>query len=292
MNFFKKKYYQLYLKFLQRFSKNDVLFCKTKYYYYNKRSLNLEQPVEFMEKIQWLKLYHYKEQLGNLVDKYEVRHFVESKIGASYLNPIIGIYNSVEDIDFENLPNQFVIKGTHGSGYNCIVNDKSKVNQNKLEHKLASFLKANYFNENREYIYKNVAPRLLVEEYISEFDSSQLIDYKFYTVHGVPKYVLVKVIENGKDKKCFYDLNWNKIYPDVISSDFLQTDISRPSNFNEMLEVVKKLSSDFIFVRVDLYSLQHKIIFGELTFFPTAGVKRFKIECFNKELGDTITLPL
>lgn len=279
------------MKFLQRFSKNDELFCKTKYYYYNKRVLNLEQPVEFMEKINWLKLYHYKEQFGNLVDKYEVRSFVESKIGASYLNPIIGIYNSVEEIDFKKLPNQFVIKGTHGSGYNCIVKDKKGVHEDKMKRKLASFLNENYFNENREYIYKNVTPRLLVEDYIFEFNSGELIDYKFYTIHGVPKYVLVKVTEKGKDKKCFYDLDWNKIYPDVLSSDFLQTEIVRPVNFDEMVEVVKKLATDFIFVRVDLYSVQNKIIFGELTFFPTAGVKRFKIERFNKELGDAITLP-
>jgi hypothetical protein len=226
-------------------------------------------------------LYHYKEQLGNLVDKYEVRSYVENKIGTSYLNPIIGIYDSVEAINFKSLPNQYVIKGTHGSGYNCIVKSKSAVSEDKIKRKLSSFLKENYFNENREYIYKNVTPRLIVEDYISELDSTQLIDYKFYTIHGVPKYVLVKVIENGKDKKCFYDLNWNKIYPDFISSDFLETEIAIPENFDEM-----------IFVRVDLYSVANKIIFGELTFFPTAGVKRFKIERFNKELGDAIQLPL
>ncbi|MCL9808473.1 ATP-grasp fold amidoligase family protein [Flavobacterium luminosum] len=244
-----------------------------------------------MEKIQWLKLYYYKEKFGNLVDKYEVRNFVESKIGASYLNPIIGVFNSVEVIDFKSLPKQFVIKGTHGSGYNIIVKDKNSINEKGIKKELYQFLNENYFFRNREYIYKEVPPRLIVENYISELDSDELIDYKFYTFHGVPKYVLVKKNENGKSKKCFYDLNWTKIYPDSISQDFLEEEIAKPENLDEMITVARKLASDFIFVRVDLYYVSSKIIFGELTFFPTAGMKRFKIEHFNKELGEAIILP-
>ena len=291
MKFLIRKYNQLLIKFLNKYSRDDVKITKAKYYCKNKVNINLDNPTEFMEKIQWLKLYHYTQNYGNFVDKYEARNYVETKIGSQYLNTIYGVFDAVDAINFKNLPNQFVLKGTHGSGYNVIVKDKNQINENKIIQQLNCFLRKNYYFENRESIYKNVKPRILVEKYISEVDCEGLIDYKFYCFHGVPKYVLVKVCLNGEDKKCYYDLNWNKIIPEQIPNDFLNSAIEKPSNFEEMLTIAAKLATDFIFIRVDLYSIAEKIIFGELTFFPTGGNKRISVERFNKEFGDLMHLP-
>lgn len=292
MIFFKRKYNQLIVSLLRKYSKDDIKFSKAKYFCCNNKDLNIEKPIEFMEKIQWLKLNKYTEDYGFLVDKYAVRNYVESKLGASYLNEIIGIYDLVEEINFEMLPSQFVLKGTHGSGYNIIVKDKKSIDFIITKKKLKTFVSKNYYNKNRELIYKNIPPRILIEKYISEVDCESLIDYKFYCFHGVPKYVLVKKNINKKNKKCFYDLEWNKILPNKIPCDYLDTEIEKPSNLKEMIQVATKLANELIFIRVDLYSINNKIVFGELTFFPTGGNKRLSIEKFNKEFGDLIDLPI
>jgi hypothetical protein len=290
-DFIRRKYNQTRVILLGRYSGDDTKVTKAKYFCKNKRALNLDDPQEFMEKIQWLKLYYYKEEYGRYVDKYDVRSYVETKIGNQYLNEIIGIYNTVDEIDFEKLPQQYAIKGTHGSGYNLIVKNAALINKVKERDKLTSFLKSNYYNKYRETIYKNVKPRLLIEKYISNCDES-LIDYKFYCFHGQPKYVLVKKIENGKEKKCFYDLNWKKIVSSEDDANCLKSEIMKPANFSEMLKVASNLSDQFIFIRVDLYSIDDKILFGELTFFPTGGLNRFSIEYLNLEMGSLIKLPV
>lgn len=290
-DFILRKYNQTRYNLLNKYSNDDVEITRAKYFCKNRRILNLESPEEFMEKIQWLKLYYYKEEYGQYVDKYGVRSFVESKVGKEYLNEIIGIYDTVQEIDFENLPHQYAIRGTHGSGYNVIVKNASLVNSSDVKNKIESFLKSNYYNKYRETIYKEVKPRLLIEKYISNSENG-LIDYKFYCFHGQPKYVLVKKVENGKEKKCFYDLNWKKIISNEDDANRLKSEIEKPANFNEMLKVAGILSDQFIFVRVDLYSINDKILFGELTFFPTGGHKRFPIDYLNLEMGNLIKLPV
>lgn len=291
-DFILRKYNQTRVILLDKYSNNDAKVTKAKYFCKNKRVLNLDNPQEFMEKIQWLKLYYYKEEYGQYVDKFDVRSFVETKIGKEYLNEIIGVYDTVEEIDFDNLPEKYAIKGTHGSGYNLIVKKASLSDNTDEKNKLKSFLKSNYYNKYREIIYKDVKPRLLIEKYISNCDQGNLIDYKFYCFHGQPKYVLVKKIENGKEKKCFYDLNWNKIISNDNDSNLLKSEIEKPVNFEEMLQVATVLSEKFIFIRVDLYSVENKILFGELTFFPTGGYKRFSTEYLNCEMGNLINLPV
>ncbi|WP_123955327.1 ATP-grasp fold amidoligase family protein [Flavobacterium cheongpyeongense] len=290
-DFILRKYNQTRVVLLNRYSNDDTKVTKAKYFSKNNRILNLETPKEFMEKIQWLKLYHYKEEYGQYVDKFDVRSFVETKIGKEYLNEIIGVYNTVDEIDFENLPKQYVIKGTHGSGYNLIVKNALLINKESERNKLSKFLRSNYYNKYRETIYKNIKPRLLIEKYISNCDEG-LIDYKFYCFHGQPKYILVKKVENGKEKKCFYNLNWKKIIINDSDENWLESEIQKPANFNEMLNIASVLSDQFIFIRVDLYSIDDKILFGELTFFPTGGHKRFPIECLNIEMGNLIKLPV
>jgi hypothetical protein len=291
MNFFKRNYCKLYIAFLKFIGGNDEKISILQYFRKNGIKPDLVNPKEFMEKTQWLKLYYYTESYGKFVDKYEVRSYVKHKVGEKYLNDIIGVYDSVSDIKFDDLPKQFVLKGTHGSGYNIIVKNKEELNINKTKTKLNKFLADNYYYKFRELIYKDVKPRILIEKYISEIDSDSLIDYKFHCFHGKPKYVFVqKSTENGL-KKAFYDLNWNKVMPEKYVSAFSDAEFEKPENFNEMIEVAEKLSEGFLFLRVDLYSIGNKTIFGELTFFSTGGIIRSSIEKFNKEFGDLIQLP-
>jgi len=269
----------------------DVSHAKTIFRLKNNKKLNLENPQEFSEKIKWLKLFKYTEAYKNYVDKYEVRAYVKEKIGASYLNTVIGVYDNVDDINFDDLPNQFALKGTHGSGYNIIVEDKNKLDWSETKKELIKYMSSNYYYKYREKIYKDVKPRILAEHYLDQMDNDHIIDYKFYCIHGKPTYVLVKTLDNGEDKNCFYDLQWNKLEPDLNKHDFLSKDIPKPNNLNELIIIAEKLADGFIFIRVDLYSISDKIYFGELTFFPTAGNKRLRVERLNKELGDLIQLP-
>ncbi|HKX86971.1 MAG TPA: ATP-grasp fold amidoligase family protein [Flavobacterium sp.] len=291
MNFFKRKYYKLQISLHKRIGGNDKKISILQYFLKNNTKPDLINPKEFMEKILWLKLYYYKENYGNFVDKYEVRSYVEEKIGKEYLNEVYGVYDSVDQINFDTLPDQFVLKGTHGSGYNIIVKNKSELNLEQTQKKLNQFLSDNYYYRFREAIYKNLPPRILAEKYISEIDSDSLIDYKFHCFHGEPKYVFVQKNKQENLRKSFYDLDWNKILPEKDITAFSEANFEKPDNFDQMIQVAKKLSEGFIFLRVDLYSIGNKIIFGELTFFSNAGLIRSSIERFNTEFGDLMQLP-
>lgn len=292
MNFFTRKYFQLYIAILKILRANDIKLSKVKYHYKNGKKLNLNQPIEFMEKIQWLKFNYYKESFGHLVDKYAVRNYVSDKIGNQYLNGFIGVYESIDEIDIQKLPNKFALKATHGSGYNIIVSDKNNLNWSKAKKKLYKYLNEDYSKENGEAIYKNVKPRILVEEFLNQSDENYIVDYKFFCFHGEAKYVWVKTFTQGKYKNCYYDLNWNKIKDDSNMNNFLTIEMPKPMNLQEMIKIANKLSSDFIFVRVDLYSIKERIYFGELTFFPWGGKQRLTVERFNKEFGELIHLPI
>lgn len=292
MNFIKRKYYQLLTKYLKNKPNADMAFVKAQYYLKNEVQLNLEQPKEFMEKLQWLKLNLYNEDYKDYVDKYEVRDFVESTIGKQYLVDIIGVYDDVDEIDFDELPNQFALKGTHGSGYNVIVEDKSSINVNEVKQTLKKYLKQNYYYKYKEPIYRTIKPRILAEHYLDQTDSENILDYKFFCIHGEPKYIWAKTFYDGKYRNCYYDLDWNKLGNDNNTKSYIDKDLARPENLEELIEISKKLSKDFIFVRVDLYSISGKPYFGELTFFPWAALKRLTVERLNKELGDLIRLPI
>ena len=292
MNFIKRKYYQLYVSFLKVTNANEICISKAKYFLKNGKRLNLDNPTDFMDKIQWLKFYYYTENYGHLVDKFAVRSFVEQKIGSKYLNDFIGIYNDVDSIDFDKLPNQFALKATHGSGYNIIVADKSKLNFRNVKKQLNKYLRQDYSKTNQEAIYRNIKPRILAEKYLQQSEANNIIDYKFFCFHGCAKFVWVKTLHNGKYKNCYYDLNWNKIKEDSNTSNYLDIDMEKPENLDEMINISNQLASELIFVRVDLYSIKNQIYFGELTFFPWGGKQRLTVEYFNVHFGKLINLPL
>lgn len=289
MNFFVKKFYRAYVSLLRRFG-SDNAYLRAQYFLKNGRKLNLDPPVEFMEKIQWLKLNVYTEKFGRYADKYEVRKHVESVVGNHILIPLYGVYNSVDAINPDELPNEFVLKCTHASGTNLIVKDKSLLNWNAAKAKLRKWMKQNYYFKSRERVYKDIKPRIVAEKFLSEL-AEGVIDYKFYCFDGQPKYVLVKLTENGRDKKAYLTMDWEKLVPEKPNSGFLERDVQKPENFEEMVDVARKLSVGFAFIRIDLYSIAGKTLFGEMTFFPTGGIKRYFVERMNRELGDQLKLP-
>jgi hypothetical protein len=266
-------------------------FVEYLYEYHTGKKLNLKNPVEFNQKIQWYKVYFRLPILTKLVDKYAVREFVKEKIGEQYLNKCYGVYNRVSEIDFSKLPRKFVLKATQASSYNMIVTDKSKLNKLKTKLRLFKWLHTNqYYRTGMEWAYKNVKPRIIAEKYLENDESKSLIDYKFYCFDGEIKIVLVIFEKEFKVYK-YLDAEWN-LFP-FAGSKKIEYDglVDKPSNFEEMKQLAKKLSKGFPFVRVDFYSIQGKSIFGEMTFYPTDGRKDFRPDEYNKIIGDWFKLP-
>lgn len=268
------------------------VFMKFYYEYYTGNKLNLENPQEFNEKIQWLKIYYHPPILNQLVDKYAVRKYVEEKLGPGYLNELYAVYEDEKDVDFDKLPNQFILKAAHGYNFNLIVKDKSQLNTVKARLKFKKWMNRNqYYRGGLEWAYKNVPPRIIAEKYLPEIAGNQASDFKFYCFNGQPKFLEIMVEVNGIDHRCNYDLNWNKLpfYRDKVP--YFEGEVEKPLSFNEMKTTAIKLAGDFPFVRVDLYDINGKIIFGELTFYPADGRWPYLPEAYNKIIGDYMQLP-
>lgn len=283
MNPIKRQYYRKLVQYLRYNSDDDEKFVRTQYYYKTGRSLNLENPREFTEKLQWLKLYKYGEDYGDYVDKYAVRNYVKTKIGPQYLTALYGVVADPETINLEKLPPQFVLKGTHGSGYNILIPDKSKLNWKRTKRKLHQFLNKNYYLRCRERVYKNVKPRIIIEGFLNPGPDQSILDYKVLCFNGRPKAIYV---EKQGVILGYYDLEWNK-----LDTEVRKTEVAKPENLDGVIKVAQSLAAGFIFLRVDLYLVKNKIYFGELTFFDYAGIKRLHPEYLNKKFGDWVILP-
>lgn len=262
------------------------------YEYYLGKKLDLKNPIEFNQKIQWLKTYYHPDILTKLVDKYSVRDYVKEKVGEQYLNELIAVYDKAAQVNFDELPDQFVIKGVHGFHFNLIVKDKSKLNRKKALFLMNKWMNKNqYYRGGFEWAYKNVPPRLIAEKFLKEMDKDVILDYKFFCFNGEPKFVQVDVERGINDQRAFYDLDWNKLEFYNKENKVYPGEIEQPENFENMLYVAKTLADKFPFVRVDLYSINNKTIFGEMTFYPSDGRKDFHPLKYNKILGDYIKLP-
>lgn len=263
-----------------------------------KKSLNLKNPKTFNEKIQWLKLYDSTPLKTQLADKYLVRDWVKEKIGEEYLIPLLGVYDNFDEIDFDKLPNQFVIKCNHGCGYNIIVTDKSTLDKNEAKEKITKWMNEDFaFKNGLELHYSNIQRKIIIEEYI-ENANGDLYDYKFWCFNGNVEYIqfLSERNTNGL-KMAFYDKNWNK-QNFVYSYPLDEKNIEKPNNLETMIELAEKLSKDFQHVRVDFYRLNNgKIYFGEMTFTSCSGTckwaekERLIDGCTNGYLGEKIELP-
>lgn len=279
-------------------SKNKIKFIKDdkflKIMYYDRlgRKLNLENPITFSEKLQWLKLNNRKEEYTKMVDKYAVREYIADKIGEEYLIPILGVYDRFEDINFDELPEKFVIKCTHDSGGIVICKDKNKLDKELVRKKINKLLKRNYYYSSREWPYKNVKPRIICEKYMVDDSGVELKDYKFMCFNGEVKCLFVCLNRNSPNglNVDFYDLEWNPMPFERKYKNSGQK-IEKPKNFNKMIELAKELSKDIPFLRVDFYEIQGKVYFGELTFYPGSGMEEFRPYEYDEILGSWIKLP-
>jgi len=267
---------------------SDKQFLKLKFLYFHKKFLDLNSPKTFGEKIQWIKLYGNLDQYSSYVCKYSVRDFVAKTIGEEYLIPLLGVYNNVDDIDFEKLPDKFVIKLTSGSGYNYIVEDKQTINISNVKNKLNEWMKEDFYSKGKETQYKNLKQKVICEEFISDSNNA-LIDYKFYCFNGEIDFVQVyegkkesqinKLYNRNKKKEFLsvFNSKWEPLNLGYVGNLYDKKDevIEKPVNFELMVEIAQKLSRNFPFVRVDLYNIDGQIYFGELTFTPADGTRRF-----------------
>jgi len=253
--------------------------------------LDLDHPRTFNEKIQWLKLYDSTPIKTRLADKYLVREWVAEKIGEKYLIPLLGVYDSFDQIDFDSLPDRFVIKCNHGCTYNIIVKNKNFFDIDDAKQKINAWIQENFaFKNGCEMHYKNINP-IIIESFLENKDED-LYDYKFWCFEGKVKYIqfLSERNTNGL-KMAFYDANWNK-QKFVYSYPLDSKTIERPDNLDEMISLAEKLSKDFSHVRVDLYRLDDgTIYFGEMTFTSASGICRWNDKKIDRQLGDWIKLP-
>lgn len=275
-----------------RFLPSEI-YVKYHYEYFSGKKLNLENPREFNEKIEWYKVYYRPKILTQLADKYEVRSYVEEKIGKQYLNELYAVYDNAKDIDFDSLPSQFIIKANHTNTHNLIVKNKDTIDKKKVIKQFNKWLGKNqYYLKGQEWAYKDIKPKIVIEKFLKEKNSDCLIDYKFYCFNGKPKFIDVHLDRMDDHKQGCYDLDFN-VLPFGKSKNYknISTDIEKPSNLAEMSFLAEKLADKLPFVRVDFYSVDGKSIFGEMTFYPADARKEFYPNQYNLIIGDYFELP-
>lgn len=270
---------------------NDESYLKLWYFSKTLKKLDLDNPKTFNEKLQWLKLNDRNPLYTKLVDKYLVKEYIAEKIGEKYIIPTLGVWDRFEDIDFEELPDQFVLKCTHDSGSVIICRDKSQLDLEDASKKLTAGLAKNYYMYTREYVYKDIQPRIIAEKYMVDESGTELKDYKFFCFGGQPELMLLSSGRNaGNIKVDFFDMGMKKL-PFEVQYPNSNIDYSEPEGFDVMKMLAQQLSADIPHVRVDFYNINGEIYFGEMTFYHGAGIYQFNPEEWNKTLGDMIKLP-
>lgn len=271
----------------------DELYIQLQYFYHFHKFANLKNPKTFNEKLQWLKLHDRKPLYTTLVDKYAVKKWVADKIGEQYIIPTLGVWEKAEDIDFDKLPNQFVLKANHDSGGLVICKDKSKLDKNSAIEKLSKALKNNGYWYGREWPYKDVKPCILAEKYIVDDKTQELRDYKFFCFNGNVDNVMVCVDRSiGEPKFYFFNEKWELLRLNKRGKDApIDFTLDKPSLMNKMFELAGILSQNIPFVRVDLYYCNDQIYFGEMTLFPQSGFDKNLLPETDIYLGQKLFLP-
>ena len=272
---------------------SDEKYLKKQYKFWMGKELNLEHPETYTEKIQWLKLNDRKPIYTAMVDKCEAKKYVAERIGEEYIIPTLGVWDNFDDIDFDTLPNRFVLKCTHDSGGLVIVRDKSKLDKAKARKKITRCLKTNYFYHGREWPYKNVKPRIIAETFMEDSETSELRDYKFFAFNGEAKalFVATERQKAGTEVKFdFFDMEYNHL---PIKNGHPNADVppQKPKCFDEMKVLAGKLSEGIPQLRVDFYEVDGKVYFGELTFAHFGGTVPFEPDEWDKTFGDWTVLP-
>ena len=256
--------------------------------------INWKSPQTFSEKLQWLKLYNRKPEYTQMVDKYAVKEYVARLIGEEYIISTLGVWDRVEDIDFETLPNQFVLKTTHGGGGGGVVvcKDKASFDFEAAKAKLQQSMNSDIYHIFREWPYKDVKKRILAEQFIAASGRHDLPDYKLFCFNGDPKCCQVIAGRESITTIDWYDRAWNHLpFHEPKNYPFSEKGHDKPNCLNEMWALASKLSQGHPFLRVDFYEIKGTIKFGELTFYPTSGMGGFEPEEWDYTLGDWIKLP-
>jgi len=249
---------------------------------------NLLNPQTFTEKMQWLKLNWRPNILTQCADKYEVRKFVESRVGPAILKELFGVYNRVEDINLDQLPNSFVLKVNHGCKQMVFCPNKADLNWTCSTDLLTQYLKANNYYRNREWAYKHIPPRIICEEHLTP-KGETLLEYNFYCFNGIPHFVEITETKTNSKRVTFLDLAWNVVGRKYRAKAL--TDPLKPQELDQMVDYATRLSAGFPFVRVDLFYTNNRIYFGELTFYPLGGIFKFNPESIDLLLGSYLQIP-
>lgn len=271
----------------------DKFYIKVVYRYKMGRWIDWDNPETFNDKLQWMKLYNRRPEYTMMVDKYAVKEYVKNKIGEQYVVPNLCVWDRPEDIDFDMLPDKFVIKTTHdGGSRGCVIcKDKQELNRKDTLRRLKKSMKNNLFYKYREWPYKNVKRRIIAEKLLENEDSFTLNDYKFYCFNGLVRCVCISNNRFlGDTEFDYFDDNFNRL-PFSQGGPKSKKEIKKPQTFDEMKIIAEKLSCGLPHVRVDLYEVKGRIYFGELTFFDSSGFKEFTPEEWDYKLGSWIELP-
>ena len=270
---------------------SDERYLKIAYWCKIHKKLNLDEPKTFNEKLQWLKLHDRRPVYQTMVDKYDVKAYVSKLIGEKYVVPTLGVYDSFQDINFDALPSQFVIKCTHDSGSIAICRDKESFNKAKAKQIIEKGLRHNPYWAAREWPYKHIRPRIIIEQYLSEEGSQDLKDYKFFCFNGEVRCFKIDLDRFSYHRANYYDCDCNILpFGEIAYPADYEREIEFPENIKEMMMLAERLAKDTIFSRVDFYNVNGQIYFGEITFFPAGGFGIIKPDEWDKRLGDWISI--
>jgi len=267
---------------------DDETYLKIIYYLIYKRKLNLRNPAAYTEKIAWYKLHWRNPLAKKCVDKYEVREYVKEKIDAKHIIQCYGVWDKFDDINFNLLPNKFVLKPTNGSGDIYICNDKKNIELEKVKSILCQYKKRHFSSKTKEWAYYDIPFRILAEAKIDSSDGLSIKDYKFFCFNGQPRFLFVGSERDTDVKFDFFDLDWNWI--PVRNGHEHNPNLKRPQQFSKMIEIACKLSQDFPHVRVDLYEENETVYFGELTFYHFGGITKFEPDEWDFKFGEYFDL--
>lgn len=270
---------------------SDESFLKLKYWAKLGKKLNLDAPCTFNEKLQWLKLYDRKPEYTTMVDKYAAKAYAGGRIGEEHVIPTLGIWDSFDEIDFDSLPDRFVLKCTHDSGGVMICEDKKTLDFKAARRKLNKCLKRNYYLKSREWPYKDVKPRILAEQYMVDEATGELRDYKFFCFHGQVKCFKVDFDRNVSHRANYYDPEGNLLdFGETVCPPDYAKEIELPGTLRQMEEYAGRLSANCPFLRVDFYDVNGRIYFGEFTFYPNSGFGSFTDDRWDDRMGAWLSL--